>query len=294
MHMLINKWRLDPSLNALVHTDTGEIQRLGEFHYILLETLINHAGEVLSRNFLINAVWKNRVVGNNSLPTAIYALRAALGDDGRLQEIIKTVPKKGYVFNKEFITYPDESLITETVDGKDNQVPPPGLPHGPPLRCRLSAIRTKKTIIITAVFIALIYLLITYYPRLAQSKQPPPALSGQSELTLKRETSESYPYISIYHLHAGSDPGHTAQLTKHMPDALRAINEKLQAQRMKAAIYYSESVAKLSISLLVQDNCHHQYQLMLGIENWQTGTHDLNSVFYQAAENTINEIPACQ
>lgn len=294
MHMLINKWRLDPSLNALVHTDTGEIQRLGEFHYILLETLANHAGEVLSRNFLINAVWKNRVVGNNSLPTAIYALRAALGDDGRLQEIIKTVPKKGYVFNKEFITYPDELQITETVDKKDNQVPPPGLPHGPPLRRRLSALQTKSAIIISAVFIVLICLLIIYYPRFAQSKESPSTLAGQSELTLKRETSKSYPHISIYHLHAGSDPSHTAQLTTHMPDALRAINETLQAQRMKATVYYSESVAKLSISLLVQDNCHHQYQLMLGIENWQAGTHDLNSVFYQAAENTINEIPACQ
>lgn len=294
MQMLINKWRLDPSLNALVHTETGEVQRLGEFHYILLETLINHAGEVLSRNFLINAVWKNRVVGNNSLPTAIYALRAALGDDGRLQEIIKTVPKKGYVFNKDFITYPNEPLITETVDEKDNQAPSPGLPHAPPLRRRLTTLRLKKIIIISVALIGLICLLIKYHPQLAQGKKATPSLSNQSELTLKNETSKDYSRISIYHLHTGNDPGHTAQLKKYMPDALRAINAKLQAQRMNAVFYYSESVAKLSISLLIQDNCHHQYQLMLGITNWQTGINNLNSVVYQTVEKTINEIPVCQ
>ncbi|WP_313113324.1 transcriptional regulator [Pseudescherichia sp.] len=294
MHMLINKWRLDPSLNALVHTETGEIQRLGEFHYILLETLVNHPGEVLSRNFLINAVWKNRVVGNNSLPTAIYALRAALGDDGRLQEIIKTVPKKGYVFNKDFITYPNEPLITETVDEKDNQPPSPGLPHAPPMRGLRPVITSKIFISISLAIILLIYLLITYYTHPAQDNRRVSLSAEGSELTLKNETIKDYSRIRIYHLHSGSDPGHAAQLAKHMPTALQSINAKLQSQQMSAVFYYSESVAKLSITLLVQDNCHHQYQLMMGILNWQSGMQGLNSIIYQAAEKTINEIPACQ
>lgn len=294
MHMLINKWRLDPSLNALVHPETGEIQRLGEFHYILLETLVNHPGEVLSRNFLINAVWKNRVVGNNSLPTAIYALRAALGDDGRLQEIIKTVPKKGYVFNKDFITYPNEPLITETVDEKDNQAPSPGLPHAPPVRRPLPAITSKKFIGISLAIIALIYLLITYYVLPAQDNRPASLASEGSQLTLKNETIKDYSRIRINHLHSGSDPGHAAQLTKHIPHTLQSINAKLESQQMNAVFYYSESVSKLSISLLVQDNCHHQYQLMMGIQNWQIGIENLDSIIYQAAEKTINEIPACQ
>ncbi|WP_313488326.1 winged helix-turn-helix domain-containing protein [Pseudescherichia sp.] len=294
MHMLINKWRLDPSLNALVHTETGEIQRLGEFHYILLETLVSHPGEVLSRNFLINAVWKNRVVGNNSLPTAIYALRAALGDDGRLQEIIKTVPKKGYVFNKDFIAYPNEPLITETVDEKDNQAPSPGLPHAPPVRGLRPVITSKIFISISLAIIMLIYLLITYYVHPAQDNRRVPLSLEGSELTLKNETIKDYSRIRIYHLHSGSDPGHAAQLAKHMPTALQSINTKLQSQQMNAVFYYSESVSKLSLSLLVQDNCHHQYQLMMDIVNWQSGMQDLNSIIYQAAEKTINEIPACQ
>lgn len=294
MHMLINKWQLDPSLNALIHSETGEIQRLGEFHYILLETLVNHAGEVLSRTFLINTVWKNRVVGNNSLPTAIYALRAALGDDGRLQEIIKTVPKKGYVFNKSAISYPSEPLITETVDEKDNQVPSPGLPHAPPLRRWLSAIRLKKFITLSVAIICLIYLLIKYHPQLAQGNQSIPPSFEEHALKLKNESSKDYPRITIYHLHSGSAHRHTTQLVNHTSDALRAINNKLQAQHLNAVFYYSETVAKLSMTLMIQDNCHHEYQLILDLQNWQASEQKLNSVVYQATEKTINEIPVCQ
>lgn len=294
MHMLINKWQLDSSLNALVHTETGEIQRLGEFHYILLETLVNHAGEVLSRNFLINAVWKNRVVGNNSLPTAIYALRAALGDDGRLQEIIKTVPKKGYVFNKDFITYPDETLQAETAVETGNAAPSPGLSHAPPAGSLRSAIKFKKVTILSIVIITLIYLLIKNYPHYARGNQSMSPSAEGSELTLKDETIKDYSRIRIYHLHPGNDAGHAEQLKSHMPDALSAINQKLQAQRMNAVFYYSESVSKLAISLIIQDDCHHQYQLVLGIQNWQASMQDLNHVVYQAAEKTINEIPVCQ
>lgn len=103
MSISVNNRKLEPSLSALIHSETGEICRLGEFHFILLETLIANSDRVLSRNFLINEVWKNRVVGNNSLPTAIHALRLALGDDGKQQEIIKTVPKKGYIFSSDWV-----------------------------------------------------------------------------------------------------------------------------------------------------------------------------------------------
>ena len=294
MYILLNKWRLDPSLNALVHSETGEIQRLGEFHYILLETLVNHAGEVLSRNFLINAVWKNRVVGNNSLPTAIYALRAALGDDGRLQEIIKTVPKKGYVFNRDFILFVHATPVAEAPADRDNTA---GLPEEAPLPAPKRGWRGKisgKAIVISIGIIAMLFLSIKYYLHLAQDNHgmgPPAGLPG---LTLKDETRGDYSHIKIFHLHADANTGHEAQLVKYMPDALRSINMMLQAQRMNAVFYYTESVAKLSMSFMVQDSCHNQYQLMLSIQNWQSNLQNLNSAVYQATEKTINEIPTCQ
>lgn len=97
MSIIINNWRMDPSLNALIHCETGETRRLGEYHFILLETLAKNADVVLSRSYLCAEVWKNRIVGGNSLPTAIHALRVAIDDDGKQQNIIKTIPKKGYL-----------------------------------------------------------------------------------------------------------------------------------------------------------------------------------------------------
>ena len=104
MSIVVNHWRMDSSLNALIHCETGETRRLGEYHFILLETLAKNADTVLARSFLMTEVWKNRIVGGNSLPTAIHALRVAIDDDGKQQEIIKTIPKKGYLFNKNYLT----------------------------------------------------------------------------------------------------------------------------------------------------------------------------------------------
>lgn len=114
MSIIINNWRMDPSLNALIHCETGETRRLGEYHFILLETLAKNADVVLSRSYLCAEVWKNRIVGGNSLPTAIHALRVAIDDDGKQQNIIKTIPKKGYLCNKEYVSLPDSSPAKKT------------------------------------------------------------------------------------------------------------------------------------------------------------------------------------
>lgn len=56
---------------------------------------------------------------SNSLPTVIHSLRLALDNDGRLQEIIKTIPKKGYLLNKYFLAIsitPTEFVSTDTSD----------------------------------------------------------------------------------------------------------------------------------------------------------------------------------
>ncbi|MCN8321832.1 CadC family transcriptional regulator, partial [Escherichia coli] len=70
----------------------------------------------------------------NSLPTAIHALRVAIDDDGKQQNIIKTIPKKGYLCNKEYVSLTDSSpaealiitdQIKETVPGEISSTTPP-------------------------------------------------------------------------------------------------------------------------------------------------------------------------
>lgn len=60
----------------------------------VLHELLLRAGEVVTKEELLDAVWPGVAVVEGSLPTAISKLRKALG--GRQDDIIETVPRVGY------------------------------------------------------------------------------------------------------------------------------------------------------------------------------------------------------
>ncbi|MEO0785809.1 MAG: winged helix-turn-helix domain-containing protein, partial [Pseudomonadota bacterium] len=55
-----------------------------------------HAGDVVSRDLLIEDVWHLEHGGDDSLSRAISVLRKAFRDAGAAEEIIETIPKRGY------------------------------------------------------------------------------------------------------------------------------------------------------------------------------------------------------
>ncbi len=64
----------------------------------LLLYLIRHREHVVSKDDLLAAVWQGRVVSESALSTRINAARAALGDNGEEQRLIKTLPRRGLRF----------------------------------------------------------------------------------------------------------------------------------------------------------------------------------------------------
>jgi DNA-binding winged helix-turn-helix (wHTH) protein/serine/threonine protein kinase/HEPN domain-containing protein len=60
----------------------------------VLQQLLLHAGEVLTKDELLESVWPGVVVVEGSLATAVSKLRKAIGDDE--QSVILTVPRVGY------------------------------------------------------------------------------------------------------------------------------------------------------------------------------------------------------
>lgn len=64
----------------------------------LLECLLAQAGQVISRDALLDAVWRDVTVTDESLSQAVSELRQALGD-GR--SLIRTVPRRGYMLDAE-------------------------------------------------------------------------------------------------------------------------------------------------------------------------------------------------
>ena len=64
----------------------------------VLDYLIRQRERVVTKDDLISAVWNGRIVSDAALTTRLNAVRAAIGDDGERQHLIKTLPRKGFRF----------------------------------------------------------------------------------------------------------------------------------------------------------------------------------------------------
>ena len=64
----------------------------------LLVYLIRNRARVVSKDDLLQAVWQGRIVSDSALANRINAARAAVGDSGEHQNLIRTLPRKGFRF----------------------------------------------------------------------------------------------------------------------------------------------------------------------------------------------------
>jgi cholera toxin transcriptional activator len=123
-----NLWTFNPTLRRQLTKKNGEIsKKLHSTDCKILEILCQHEGSTVSKSTLIKAAWPGRVVSKASLTQSIAHLRMALGDNGREQNIIKTVPKHGYCLVKDVI-----EMKMPVVSVQDNRlIPPPNSPQEP-------------------------------------------------------------------------------------------------------------------------------------------------------------------
>jgi DNA-binding winged helix-turn-helix (wHTH) protein len=64
----------------------------------LLQYLIHDRERVVSKDDLLAAVWKGRIVSESTLSTRINAARSAIGDSGEEQRLIRTAYGRGIRF----------------------------------------------------------------------------------------------------------------------------------------------------------------------------------------------------
>jgi TolB-like protein/tetratricopeptide (TPR) repeat protein len=88
------RWTLDCRRGALTG-EGGEIA-LRPKAFEVLRFLVENAGRLVSRDEILDAVWHNLTVTEESLTHCVSEIRQALGDAD--QRIIKTVPRRGYLF----------------------------------------------------------------------------------------------------------------------------------------------------------------------------------------------------
>lgn len=88
---------LDLRRGCLRHGDRDIELRPKSFD--VLRYLVANAGRVIGRDELMDAIWRDVVVTDESLTHCVSDIRAALGD--RDQRIVKTVLRRGYIFRAE-------------------------------------------------------------------------------------------------------------------------------------------------------------------------------------------------
>ena len=91
-------FRLDPRTGELFKS--GRRIRVQQHPLTLLQLLLDHPGEVVTRDEIRDRLWPNGVVVDfeHSINSAVNKLRAALADTAENPTYVETVARKGYRF----------------------------------------------------------------------------------------------------------------------------------------------------------------------------------------------------
>lgn len=93
--------------DCLLDTVKGELSTAGvptpvePQVFSLLALLIENRDRLVGRDEIVERIWNGRIVSEAAIDSRVRSARAAIGDDGRAQAMIRTLPKKGYRFVAE-------------------------------------------------------------------------------------------------------------------------------------------------------------------------------------------------
>ena len=91
----VGKWHADPVLCTI--TAGNVVRKLEPRLMRLLDVITRSNGSLVTKERILREVWEGKVVGDDTIASAVSRLRQALDDDSRRQELIKTVSRRGYV-----------------------------------------------------------------------------------------------------------------------------------------------------------------------------------------------------
>ena len=111
----IGDYRLDPVRRELRYGRA--LRRLEPQVFDTLLFLVENRARVVSKDDLVAAVWNGRFVSDAAVESRIKIARRAVGDDGRSQNIIRTIPRRGF-------------RLVATVETVSDDLPPQLVPDG--------------------------------------------------------------------------------------------------------------------------------------------------------------------
>lgn len=102
---------IEPATRSIRTGD--QVSRLRPICWDVLMYLVDHRGEIVDADRLVEVVWQGSVAEAAYVRKAIHEIRAALGD--RERQIVKTLPRVGYVIEAEAIEVGDSPEATSNL-----------------------------------------------------------------------------------------------------------------------------------------------------------------------------------
>ena len=295
----VNNWRLDLPAGAIVHLQTGEIKRLGEYQIKLLFCLAQHAGQTLSRNELTALVWERRVIGDNSLSNAIHALRAALEDDGKLQRVIKTIPKRGYLLEAEYchaIEQPVEEMLQESADtlplapqapiiATVEPIPLPEAVSSPvrPTATLTSQIKSVPPALLLALMVGILIITLSgWYASHIHN----------ADMVYQEQAKNRFSNIRTFKVALSFDISDEDDLSR-FSDIYQKLNQQLINHDAGMTVYYRTTEQMLNYTFAIETPCASQ-QLAMTLYHWRIDSEKLVDIIYRETERVMNEMADCK
>nr|WP_235895334.1 transcriptional regulator [Yersinia sp. 2105 StPb PI] len=325
---VVNDYVIDLISGFITHRKTGETKRLGEYQLKLITVLLEHVGEILSRDEITNLVWHRRVIGNNSLPNAIHTLRIALGDENKQQRIIQTIPKMGYLLDPEFCEIIEEnsedqsdeknntfqeghstdSLApplsakdqdNDSIHASDEKSSPPVesektdltevSPAFPLQKTPPQTVRKRPTFSrLSIILLVLLVIVIGAGGSYILYQKPAPPHYQAVEQDLGM-----YSNIRIFQLvDSQLSLQDKEKLNQRLKDTFYMINKQVKSKNMHISVYYFVSLRRLDFNFSVESQCENK-QLGMTIYHWRQSEQLLNNLIYREMERKVNEMAQC-
>ncbi len=117
----IGPFRLDPEAQALFRN--AEPLALSQRAVTLLRLLVEHPGELVSKDKLIEVAWDGLAVEESNLTVQIASLRRVLGVEPGGERWIETLPRRGYRFVGPVAVKPAKASAATTQTGEKPPLP---------------------------------------------------------------------------------------------------------------------------------------------------------------------------
>ncbi|WP_372768268.1 transcriptional regulator [Pseudoalteromonas sp.] len=95
-YFYIGKFKIEPEKNK-VSLPKAEF-RLEPRVMAILCYLVEHSGQVLTKDKILTALWPNQTLEPELVTKAVFEIRKILNDNPKSPQFIETIPRKGYVF----------------------------------------------------------------------------------------------------------------------------------------------------------------------------------------------------